>query len=126
MRAFVISILALVAFACAACYSTDEINSAEEAMRDNIELQNKMREQDVALKDIQRRCDALFAGLRIGMHESRVRNDQPSPPGSGLGKSTRCASINTIETASVLHEQWVWGDDRYTYFDNGILTAIQR
>lgn len=34
--------------------------------------------------------------------------------------------INTTETARVVHEQCVYGNDRYLYFDNGILTTIQR
>lgn len=34
--------------------------------------------------------------------------------------------VNTTETASVVHEQWVYGNGRYLYFDNGILTTIQR
>lgn len=35
-------------------------------------------------------------------------------------------SVNTTETARVIHEQWVYGNGRYLYFDNGVLTSIQR
>lgn len=34
-------------------------------------------------------------------------------------------SINTTITIGNVHEQWVYPQERYLYFDNGILTAIQ-
>lgn len=34
--------------------------------------------------------------------------------------------VNTTIVANKTHEQWVYGYDRYLYFDNGILTAIQQ
>ena len=33
---------------------------------------------------------------------------------------------NTTETAYGIHEQWVYNDRGYIYFDNGIVTAIQK
>ncbi|HIY08554.1 MAG TPA: DUF2845 domain-containing protein [Firmicutes bacterium] len=34
-------------------------------------------------------------------------------------------SINTTETSGNVHEQWVYPNNRYLYFDNGVLTGIQ-
>lgn len=33
--------------------------------------------------------------------------------------------INKTTTASGVREQWVYGEGRYLYFENGVLTAIQ-
>ncbi|MFC1718943.1 hypothetical protein ACFL6S_35155 [Candidatus Poribacteria bacterium] len=33
--------------------------------------------------------------------------------------------VNRTKTTAGTHEQWVYNRNRYLYFDNGILTAIQ-
>lgn len=35
-------------------------------------------------------------------------------------------SVNTTENKYGVHEQWVYGGGRYLYFDNGVLTTIQK
>ena len=57
----------------------------------------------------------LRGEVAIGFTKSMCREAWGSP-----------VSINTTETARVVHEQWVYGGGRYLYFDNGILTTIQR
>lgn len=56
--------------------------------------------------------------IRIGMSARAVRESWGDP-----------SDINTTTTAHGTHEQWVYrGDnynDRYAYFDNGVLTTIQ-
>jgi hypothetical protein len=57
---------------------------------------------------------AVLAGrVRIGMTKAMARAAWGEP-----------SDINRTITASVVHEQWVYGDS-YLYFDNGILTTIQ-
>lgn len=69
--------------------------------------------------DLKRRCDAVFASLSIGMRRESVQNQQSH----GI-----CATIRSTQTRNGIYEQWVWGDgsNRYVYFENGILTAIQQ
>jgi len=56
----------------------------------------------------------------------------PTAPTIGMSSSTARDStwgspdhVNTTTTASGTHEQWVYGRNRYLYFDNGVLTSIQ-
>jgi len=74
---------------------------------------------DGGASELARQCNLVFARLRIGISEFQVQNKH----GNGI-----CAEIHTTETYRHIHEQWVWGDgsNRYVYFDNGVLTAIQR
>lgn len=51
----------------------------------------------------------------IGMTAEEVRNSQWGEP----------EKINKTTTASTIHEQWVYSNNRYIYLDNGIVTAIQ-
>jgi len=34
-------------------------------------------------------------------------------------------SINKTITAGMIHEQWIYNQDEYFYFNNGVLTAVQ-
>lgn len=52
---------------------------------------------------------------KIGMTKKEVEN-------SSWGKPTK---INKTTTAYVVHEQWVYNNYKYIYFDDGIVTAIQ-
>jgi hypothetical protein len=47
-------------------------------------------------------------------------------PRIGDSPGFRCAHINTTETAHGTHDQWVFENGRYAYFDRGILIALQR
>lgn len=72
-------------------------------------------------REEQARRDAVAAqrarpSPRIGMTQSQVIN------GTNWGGPT---DINRTITAGGTREQWVYGNRRYLYFDNGILTAIQ-
>lgn len=51
----------------------------------------------------------------IGMTAEEVRSSQWGEP----------ESINKTTTASTVHEQWVYPNNKYIYLDNGIVTAIQ-
>ena len=52
---------------------------------------------------------------KIGMTKTEAEN-------STWGKPTK---INKTTTAYGTHEQWVYSENRYLYFDNGYLTSIQ-
>lgn len=54
-------------------------------------------------------------GVSIGMTREEVL-------ASSWGKPQR---VNTTTTAYRVREQWVYGDNNYLYFENGILTSIQ-
>jgi hypothetical protein len=53
--------------------------------------------------------------LRIGMSEDEATRAWCFPD-----------HVNTTQTARGTHEQWVYSERGYLYFDNGRLTAIQR
>jgi hypothetical protein len=53
---------------------------------------------------------------RIGMTAKQVRTS------TNWGEP---ASVNRTMVSGHTHEQWVYGDRQYLYFDNGRLTAIQ-
>jgi hypothetical protein len=70
-------------------------------------------------------CNAVFDALHIGMSEldALALNQRPR---IGSSPGFRCASVNTTETAQGTHDQFVFGDGKYAYFDRGVLTALQR
>lgn len=73
---------------------------------------------DSALDDkTSEHCTAVFNSLYIGMAKRDVIKD--------IG-DYRCVQVNTTITQSDVDEQWVCGSNRYSYFDNGTLTGIQR
>lgn len=55
-------------------------------------------------------------GVRIGMTQKQVLS-------SNWGKPDR---VNKTITENVVHEQWIYVDSNYLYFENGILTTIQK
>jgi hypothetical protein len=54
--------------------------------------------------------------VKIGMNTKQMID------GTKWGKPDH---INRTITATKVHEQWVYGDNSYLYFENGKLTAIQ-
>jgi hypothetical protein len=52
--------------------------------------------------------------VRIGMTKTMCRDAWGEP-----------SEINTTNGAGGVHEQWVYGDNTYLYFENGKLTTIQ-
>lgn len=52
----------------------------------------------------------------IGMHKSKIRND------TSWGVPGR---IKTTVDADGTHEQWIYQNQRYLYFDNDKLTSIE-
>ncbi|RNF30590.1 hypothetical protein NM04_11705 [Massilia aurea] len=67
-------------------------------------------QEDAAARESRRR-----GGVRIGMTTKQVR-------ASNWGKPE---SVNRTTSAAGIHEQWVYGDGNYLYFENGVLTTIQ-
>lgn len=63
----------------------------------------KIREQEAKVKPV------------IGMIKYEVRNSTWGEP----------IDINRTITGYGIHEQWVYSNNRYIYFENGIMTAIQ-
>lgn len=89
------------------------------ALKRDSKITSTVSRYKTEIDELKNRCDEVFASLRIGMRASQVQNQQTHG---------RCATIHSTETARGIREQWIWGDNtgRYVYFDNGILTAIQR
>jgi hypothetical protein len=52
----------------------------------------------------------------IGMTEDEVKNSTWGEP----------EHVNTTITENGVSEQWVYSGYRYIYFDNGVVTAIQK
>ncbi|MWV44976.1 hypothetical protein GRF59_15240 [Paenibacillus sp. HJL G12] len=93
-----------------------------EVYEDPIEKQKKIDE--LKLKEEKEREERVKA--------SNEADKNPYSPQIGMTKDQVLAStwgkpknINRTKTATLTHEQWVYGSNRYLYFDNGILTTIQ-
>jgi hypothetical protein len=74
----------------------------------------KLYQAEQASADLKRRCDEIFANLRVGM---RVRDADPM---------AECAEISYTKTLHNNHQVWSWkdGGGRSVYVDNGILSTI--
>lgn len=93
----------------------EEQRAKERAQREARIAQEKA-ERERARKIEERKRRAVMLAPRIGMTWQQVVNQ------TSWGKPY---DINRTTTASGTREQWVYGDRRYLYFDNGVLTAIQ-
>ncbi len=58
---------------------------------------------------------SFISNPKIGMTKDEVQNSLWGLP----------QYINKTTTANSVSEQWVYDSNRYIYFDNGIVTAIQ-
>lgn len=75
-----------------------------------------------------------FAELRQRNYERIAEYQKAHPLGSGgssAGYDLRwgywdSCTVNRTTTARGVHEQWVCGDRRYVYVDDGIVTAVQQ
>jgi hypothetical protein len=74
-----------------------------------------LRQQATAKKEEDWRANRFQRSLPIGSTQNAV-----ATTGWGYPRD-----INKTTTASGVREQWVYGDGKYLYFENGILTAIQ-
>ena len=82
-----------------------ELNAAQAKLAE-FEKQEKIRLADLAKKP----------NVKIGMSKSQVINQ------SNWGEPKY---VNRTVTKHGTHEQWVYSEYRYLYFDNGRLTVIQ-
>ena len=87
----------------------------ERAEREERAAQDKI-EKERAKRLAERKRREAMPSPRIGMTWSQVVNQ------TSWGKPY---DINRTTTARGTREQWVYGERRYLYFDNGVLTAIQ-
>ena len=78
-------------------------------------LQKKRDEEDKN-KKIAEKIQKSKPGVKIGDTAEFVRTK------SSWGSPSK---VNRTITANGKHEQWVYGEHNYLYFDNDILTAIQ-
>ncbi len=104
--------------------SIDDI-VARERVRQEKQAQEEKKAQQRAEKKAERerakrfeeqRRQAAKPSPRIGMTRRQVVND------TNWG---RPYDINRTTSGSGVREQWVYGNRRYLYFDNGVLTVIQ-
>lgn len=77
-----------------------------------VELENKRHAEIAYQKQI-----AAKPSAAIGMSKAQVLNN------TNWGKPK---SVNTTVSKYGTHEQWIYGDYQYLYFDNGKLATIQQ
>lgn len=90
----------------------------EERVKQNAERVKQERENHERLVRLygQKNADMIERGVVvIGFTKAMCKEAWGSP-----------SSVNTTENKYGIHEQWVYGGGRYLYFDNGILTTIQK
>ena len=92
-------------------YTTEEGKAVtdEQAADDNAQTQAQ------ATADANAKAIASTKDVTIGMTAQECMDSLWGRP----------VSVNKTTTASGESEQWVYGSNRYLYFDNGILTSIQ-
>lgn len=93
----------------------EERLAREKAERNERAAREKAK-KDRAREQVERKRREAMPSPRIGMTKEQVINR------TSWG---RPYDINRTITAGRTHEQWVYGNRRYLYFDNGVLTAIQ-
>lgn len=107
--------------ACAA----DRVAKAPEAARPMTEnlLYFKNLDRSIELRK-QRQARTLADCHRLGITKQTARIGMTSQMvlDCGWGEPD---NVNRTRTAGRVHEQWVYSDGTYLYFDNGKLTAIQ-
>jgi hypothetical protein len=78
--------------------------------------QDKERRESLVKRYGQKKADLILQGkVEVGFTKEMCKEAWGNPK-----------SKNTTENRSGIHEQWVYGGGRYLYFDNGVLTTIQR
>ena len=90
----------------------------EQARKERLAKQEAERKQQLAREKAQKENlrRAALPAPRLGMTRQQVVNE------SNWG---RPYDVHRTTTVSGVREQWVYGDSRYLYFENGVLTAIQ-
>lgn len=86
-----------------------DLVAAEKTGQAALEARDNAR-RAAAARDAKRK-----GGVRLGMTAAQVRASNWGRPGS----------INRTTSAAGIHEQWVYEDGNYLYFENGVLTTIQ-
>lgn len=94
------------------------IFTSDQEVIDKIEADRKAKNQTI-LDERRKQARQLASkpSAAIGMTKEQVRNK------TNWGEPN---SINTTTNKYGTHEQWVYGDYQYLYFDNGKLTTIQQ
>lgn len=73
--------------------------------------------------NLTRVSDNIDLPSKIVIKEPSIGMTKKEAENSTWGKPKK---INTTVTSYSTHEQWVYGNGRYLYFDDGILTSIQK
>lgn len=104
-------------FTSAQCDEARRVNEEVEAVRTRTMLEAEQRSAVEERKAAAARAArARLPGPRLGMTRAQVLN------GTNWGEPLR---VNTTTSRRGTREQWVYGDQTYLYFDNGVLAAIQ-
>ena len=94
----------------------EQINSDFKYVTGGEELQKQKEEnQNKKTNETQEEVYLKKEKPRIGMTTEEVENSEWGKPND----------INTTITNYGTSEQWVYGNGRYIYFDDGVVTAIQ-
>ncbi|AFM41004.1 hypothetical protein Desaci_2029 [Desulfosporosinus acidiphilus SJ4] len=88
---------------------------AETKAKAEADAQAKLEAQKRAEEEAKAKALAKTQGVRIGMTQQQVLDSSWGRPNE----------VNRTVTANGTHEQWVYDNGGYLYFDNGILTAVQ-
>ncbi|OPY59456.1 MAG: hypothetical protein A4E55_00226 [Pelotomaculum sp. PtaU1.Bin035] len=82
------------------------------------DIEKQLQSLQTRLAESKKKTESVSSktqGVRIGMTQQEVLN-------SSWGKPK---SVNKTTTQYGIHEQWVYGNNNYLYFEDGILTTIQ-
>lgn len=98
---------------------TNEVNRIEAEKKAKEEAERRERErkeaEEKARKEAEEKARKKSQGVHIGMTKQEVLDSMWGKPNY----------INTTTTQYGVHEQWVYGNGNYLYFEDGILTTIQ-
>jgi hypothetical protein len=112
----------------AAAYSAKEQNAALQQARKQ-QQEATVREQQAATVREQQEATVREQNRRAAKVEAAIANGEVVIGMTG----EECVrawgwpeSVNTTDTARVLHSHWFYSGGQYVYFENGILTSIQQ
>ena len=101
-------------------YSAEQNAALQQAQKQQQEEQARKQQQEAIVRDQNERAAKKEAAIAngevfIGMTAEECIRAWGSPE-----------KVNTTDTARGHHSQWVYPGGRYVYFEDGILTTVQR
>lgn len=105
----------------------------EKAEREERDAETERKRLEAIRRAAQENAEKERKRLEAIRRAAQERREAMPPPRIGMTKAQvinqtswgRAYDVHRTTTASGTREQWVYGNRRYLYFDNGVLTAIQ-